>query len=223
MIAANKHTYILPHNSLSSETPIRPRDQRDCLSILPSSPPIFKMPSVSSPIKYGNSPSPRPAKRIRTAEEDNVPKQRTIGGFVLDDSDEDDESQPQEPSPKRRLLETRKTAVVEAATHSPGRESSDVQKALARPAEVKRVGGFLINDDDEDNDDNDDSTFGADVQAPQSTSSRLVNLLGSSDSGHATTSLLSTLNRQFNLTEIQTCSGRSTNVGKRKKSGACVT
>ncbi|RFU35662.1 hypothetical protein B7463_g702, partial [Scytalidium lignicola] len=203
------------------DTPVRPRGQHHFVTSFPSSPPSFKIPMASSPITYGGSPSPRPAKRPRPSQEASGPKSRTVGGFLLDDeSDSDGDNEPlqAEPSPKRRMVEAPKTSTVEPITKNIHNDHSNAQEVVPISTTAKTVGGVIIDDDDDD-DDEDNSSIGPRPQESQPTTSRLLDLLSNTEAGSAntTSSLLSTLNNQFNLTDIQTCSGKSLKIGKRKK------
>ncbi|KAH8804763.1 chromosome transmission fidelity protein-like protein 18 [Xylogone sp. PMI_703] len=167
---------------------------------------------ASSPITYGRSPSPRPGKRPRPFDEGNGndPKPRTVGGFLLDDdSDEDEQSQPG-PSPKRRMVESQPSSIADAEPKDIINDNPGIKEVVQTLTTTKIVSGITVDADKEE-----DSTVRPESQEPHSTNSRLLDLLSNTDTG--STSLLSTLNNRFGITDVQTCSGKSLKIGKRKK------
>ena len=91
--------------TLKADTPTKPhrtpQHPTHPLSLLPSSPPVAKMPFISSPVVLpANAPSsPTDAQKRRNEDETPRPaepkRQRIMGGFVDDDEeDEEDEETP---------------------------------------------------------------------------------------------------------------------------------
>ena len=94
------------------------------------------MPYASSPVAYPPSSSPVPLKRPLPVKASEIRKPKTIGGFTIDESDEDDLD---EPLPKRRMLDD-----VSILNRQPENASkNEVNKK-------RTTGGFLIDDEDED-------------------------------------------------------------------------
>lgn len=72
------------------------------------------MPSASSPIAYPPSSSPSAVKRPRHGKASELRKPKAISGFLIDgDSDGDDDFARAEPSPKRRMLGSRKSPLLD--------------------------------------------------------------------------------------------------------------
>ena len=91
------------------------------------------MPSASSPVAYPASSSPIPVKRLLPVKTSEPRKPKAIGGFLVDESDEDDV---EEPLPKRRML-----------------GDSSIPSLQCREVSDNSLSGFLVDDKkDEDGD-----------------------------------------------------------------------
>ncbi|KAG0649130.1 Chromosome transmission fidelity 18 [Hyphodiscus hymeniophilus] len=109
-----------------SDTPLRSKHQTP-----PSSPPILRMPSASSPIAYPADSSPSSGKRRPLSpKQTDSRKPKTIGGFLLDDSDGEDDFSREEPAPKRRMLDSHRL------------ESPDTQQTTPEPTSPEKQGSI---------------------------------------------------------------------------------
>src|ERR1700728_1112704 len=89
---------------VSQDTPLRQKSANTFGPLLPpSSPPSLRMPSlVSSPIAYPPSSSPVTKRPCPTNAGSRKP--RSIGGFLEDDTDDENVAEVLEPVAKRRML-----------------------------------------------------------------------------------------------------------------------
>src|SRR5277367_5490887 len=135
----------------SQDTPLqRKSTTATCSPLLPpSSPPSLKMPSlVSSPIVYPPSSSPVTKRPLPTKAAARKP--RTVGGFLEDDSDDENGNEILEPALKRRMLSRQQSPSSGAVRTSESTDSSYGNSMLEDAPRVNRprtIGGFVIDDD----------------------------------------------------------------------------
>ncbi|CAG8978329.1 hypothetical protein HYALB_00005915 [Hymenoscyphus albidus] len=125
---------------LEPETPLRRKSTSTYLPPPPSSPPLFNMPSASSPIAYPQTSSPPPAKRSRPSVK-AIRKPKAVGGFLIEDDSDDDDFVRAEPSPKRRMLDSARLPSpesqqninndgIDTETHKEGSGKTSLQSLL---------------------------------------------------------------------------------------------
>ncbi|KAI9054967.1 hypothetical protein LZ554_002110 [Drepanopeziza brunnea f. sp. 'monogermtubi'] len=178
------------------ESPVRSRSNNKYL--FTSSPPKFKMPSVSSPVAYPPSSSPPQVKRSRPVQPAEARKPRTIGGFLPEeDSDEDDFSRA-EPPPKRRMLDNGRSPSSELQHDTPKEFTTEHPEPAAQDGGP--VGGMPIENGE------------PPATAPIPDAPETVDDI-------ALPSFLS--KRMKKSAEVVTCSGKSVSIQQRKK-GATI-
>ena len=113
--------------------------------------------SASSPIVYPPSSSPVNAKRPKPHDDRPPPKRpATVGGFLVDDDSEDDEG-PEEPLPKRRMLEgaLAQDRDRDNSAPAPGEtppsgivdvDLSGIQDGITTPPDSQPKGGLQLED-----------------------------------------------------------------------------
>jgi chromosome transmission fidelity protein 18 len=194
------------------ETPTRKRSATTYTDPpIPSSPPTLKMPSlISSPIIYPLSSSPPVNKR--PAPVAPLRKPRAIGGFLEDDSDEENVAEVSERPPKRRMLNGQKSPSPLAPRPFEGSEDPLPNPQLQNPPRTRTIGGFLIEGDDEDLD-GPDSEIASTTAIP---SNDLINYLPNPKL--TASSKPSFLFSHFSdRREVRTCAGKSINIRPRPK------
>jgi chromosome transmission fidelity protein 18 len=201
----------------SQDTPLREKSAISCSPLLPpSSPSSLRMPAlISSPIAYPPSSSPTTKRRRSTIPGPQKP--RAIGGFLDDDSEDEDVADLLEPAPKRRMISGPNLAVVEAIRDTSSRENDSCGMKpgeMPRLGNARTIGGFVI--DDEDNENGNESLNVAEKTSEPTQRSKPANIAHVKQPIALTAS--SFLFSGFaDRIEVRMCSGKSTNVRPRQK------
>ncbi|PQE31376.1 Chromosome transmission fidelity 18 protein [Rutstroemia sp. NJR-2017a WRK4] len=198
------------------ETPVRTKISKQQLFLIPSSPPSFKMPLVSSPIEYPQSSSPPAMKRPQPTKPSDLRRPQKVGGFLLDDgSDVEDEFE--QPAAKRRMTEKPNypQLVPEEDSQKDSANECDSGSFRNTTGAPKTVGGFLLDDDDEDEDSG--VEISQDAQLPRSIPQPMIDLIRDSN---VLSTLPAFLNKPKKAADLTTCSGKSFTINRRKEAEA---
>ena len=150
---------------------------------------------ASSPIAYPHSSSPPAAKRPIISKPTESRKSKTVGGFLSDDSDPEDDFSREEPAPKRRMLDNHRSPSPDTQQTTP--------EYVADPPKEKTVEGFMLDDAELEDQDREELPVNDSIEE------------------HVLAPLPSFLrNRMPKRFEILTCSGKSTPIQQRQKSAA---
>jgi chromosome transmission fidelity protein 18 len=187
-------------------TPVRSRSHSNHILPFQSSPPLLKMPSVSSPVTYPPSSSPPVAKRPLPAKGSEPRKPRAVSGFLLEEeSDGEDDFSLAEPAPKRRMLSSQRSPSLEAqqAIENSTLSSAEHQRALCDVLGDNGISGNPLPND------------------PQAAPLLSVLLTDHLVEERNTAPLPSFLqSRVAKSVEVVTCSGKSNSVQQRRKAAA---
>ncbi|KAB8301370.1 hypothetical protein EYC80_003246 [Monilinia laxa] len=197
------------------ETPVRIKSSNKQHSLfIPSSPPIFKMPLVSSPIEYPPSSSPPKVKRPHPVKASDLRKPLKVGGFLLDDGS-DMEDDLEQPAAKRRMTEKPASPIVIPEEDLQKDSVKECEKQSLRTGPRKTVGGFMIYDDDEDDEEDSGVKVLRDIQLPKPA----FGAASDSNEGICHDSMFPAfLNPTTTKAgDIQTCSGKSFSINIKKK------
>lgn len=200
---------------MSQDTPLRqkPASSYNPLS-LPSSLPSLEMPAlISSPIAY--PPSSSPATKRPCPTNTGPRKPRAVGGFLQDDSDDENGAEVLEPAPKRRMLNGPSSPANGAVLGARSREDEHPERNpedAPRLSKSRTIGGFVIDDDE----DGADSTSLAGQTSEPAHLSKPASVAGVQHSLVPSTSSFR-FSGFADRREVRTCSGKSTNIRPRQK------
>lgn len=168
---------------------------------------------ISSPVTYPLSSSP-PIKRPAPSKS-QPRKPQTVGGFILDESEDEDVQEILEPAAKRRMLEGQHSLTPPDSNGSQDAqiEASNIQsQAAPQQGNQRRLGGFLVDDDENENDS---------LILPEPKRQSVWTGLETSMIEEEQVTIPSKPSFLFShfpvRREIRTCSGKSTNIRPRQK------
>jgi chromosome transmission fidelity protein 18 len=191
-------------------TPVRTKSKSQLP--FPSSPPNFKMPSASSPIAYPPSSSPPAVKRPRPSKPADSRKQKSVGGFLIEEESDDDgrDFSRVEPAPKRRMLDNSRSRSPETQQNGINKDGADVLETEAARITMERaIGGFLVEENALS-----ETESSEEAQIPTSFATPDLEPVERGDY----TALPSFLSKGMTKTaEILTCSGKTVSVQHRRK------
>jgi chromosome transmission fidelity protein 18 len=191
-------------------TPVRTKSKSQLP--FPSSPPNFKMPSASSPIAYSPSSSPPAVKRPYPSKPVDGRKQRSVGGFLIEQESDDDGGgfSRAEPAPKRRMLDNPRSLSSETQQNGINTDGAGVlETEAAKITKERTIGGFLV---EENAWSETESSEEPQIPTPFTTPD-----LETVERGDYT-QLPSFLSKRMTKTaEILTCSGKTVSVQHRRK------
>lgn len=175
------------------------------------------MPSlISSPIAYPPSSSPITKRSCPTNAGSRKP--RAIGGFLEDDTDDENIAEISEPVAKRRMLIGPDSPIIGAVKAPRSRNDDPVERKPADAPRVKKprtIGGFVIDDEDEDENETESPSVIGQTSEPagESASSGVTQVQQAVAPSTSSFLFGSFADRR----EVRTCSGKSTNVRPRQK------